>query len=66
MTNEILRYYSDDNIIIYYRFGKLKDFTPLSRYFVYDIKNQSATGKEFKSRISVRKYIKSLRTGILL
>lgn len=66
MDNRIIRYYEDDNIRIYYRCGYAKIFAPLQRYFVYDIKQDTATGKEFKSVTQVRNYIKTLNTGILL
>jgi len=57
MEFRITRTFENDNIIIYKRMFKLDNCCGDKRYFEYDKKKDSATGKQFRSITQVKKYL---------
>lgn len=55
MKYNITRVFEDDNIIIYKRMFNLANCCGDKRYFEFDKKKDSATGKQFRSITQVKK-----------
>jgi hypothetical protein len=57
---EVIRFFENDNIIIYKRLFKLSS-TDEQRYFEVNKKDNMTTGKGFKTIAQAKRYIKNLK-----